>query len=198
MTFDIGNILTGIVPILTVSLLTWWYSAREKRKRNERKKSFQENGKEPFATQVTATDIVSDIVSTMYVFFDEMDVPFDLSEEEDSMECFTVDIEGRNGEIMMRVNVMGDRNMYQIIGRQKTFIPESDRDAAIRAINRYNTQTDAVSGCISEDGAVTFRIGRFIDENAFSVDSFSREFNSVVAAADTITGLILKESSEAG
>ena len=29
MTFDIGNILIGIAPILAVSLLTWWCSARE-------------------------------------------------------------------------------------------------------------------------------------------------------------------------
>ena len=194
MTFDIGNILTGIAPILVVSLLTWWYSSREKRKRNERKKSSQETGKEPIGMQSTCTDTVSDIVSTMYVFFDEMDVPFELSTEEDSVECFTVGIEGRNGGIMMRVYVMADLNMYYIIGRQKTFIPVSNRDATIRAINRYNMQTDAVSGYISEDGTVTFRIGRFVDGDAFSVESFDREFNSVLAAAEDTTDEILKKS----
>ena len=195
MTFDIGNILTGIAPILVVSLLTWWCSSREKRKRNERKKSSQETGKEPIGLQSTCTDTVSDIVSTMYVFFDEMGVSFELSAEEDSVECFTVVIEGRNGEIMIHVNVMAGRNMYQIIAQQKTFVPESDRDAAIRAINRYNMQSNAVSGCISEDGVITFRIGRFIDGDAFSIESFDREFSMVLKAAEDTTNHVLQEAS---
>lgn len=196
MTFDIGNILTGIAPVLVVSLLTWWYSAKEKRKLNKKKNLSQEAGTEPITTQSTCIEPLSDIVSTMYIFFDEMGVPFELSTENDSVECFTVVIEGQHGEIMMHVNVMADRNMYQIIGQQKTFIPESDRDAAIRAINSYNMQAKAVSGYISEDGAVTFRIDRFIDGDAFSVDSFDREFDSVLAAVEDTLNHILKEYSE--
>ena len=95
----------------------------------------------------------------------------------------------------MRVYVMTDRDMYQIIGQQKTFIPESNRDAALRAINRYNMKSNAVSGCISEDGTVTFWIGRYTDGDAFSVDSFASEFNSVLAAAEDTNDIILKEFS---
>ena len=191
MTFDIGNILTGIAPILVVSLLTWWCSSREKRKRSERKNSSQETVKEPIAMQSTSMDIVSD----MYIFFDEMGVSFELSAEEDSVECFTVVIEGRNGEIMIHVNVMADSNIYQIIAQQKNFVPESARDAAIRAINRYNIQSNAVSGWISDDGAITFQIGRFIDGDAFSIESFDREFSMVLAAAEDTTNHVLKEAS---
>ena len=195
MTFDIGSIVSGVALILVVSLLTRWYSSREKRKRNEKKNSSQEIGKEPIAMQSTYTHTVSDIVSTMYVFFDEMGVPFELTMEEDSVECFTVVIVGRNGDIMMRVNVMADRNMYQIIAQQKTFITESNKDAAIRAINRYNMQSNAVSGYISEEGTITFRIDRFIDGEAFSIESFDREFSMVLSAAEDTTNQILEEAS---
>ena len=195
MTFDIGNILTGIAPILVVSLLTWWCSSREKRKRNERKKASRETGKEPIGMQSTCTDTVSDIVSILWTFFDEMETHSELTTEKDSVECFTVGFDGANGEIMMRVYVMTDCDMYQIIGQQKTFIPESNRDAAIRAINKYNMESNAVAGCISKDGAVTFWIGRYIDGDSFSVDSFAREFNSVLAAAEDTTEHILKEAS---
>ena len=200
MAFDIGKILTGIAPVLVVIVLTWWCSVREKRKRNERRRrneknnTSQETGKDPMTLQSTHTDPISDIVSTMYVFFDEMGIAFDLSTEKDSVECFTIGFEGKNGEITMRVYVMTDRDMYQIIGQQKTFIPESNRDAALGAINRYNMEANTVSGCISADGTVTFWIGRYTDGNAFSIDSFAREFNSVLAATEDTTDQILKKS----
>ena len=90
MTFDIGKILTGIAPVLVVMVLTWWCSAREKRKRNEKKNTSQETGKDPITPQSIRTDSMSDIVSTIYVFFDEMEVAFELSTEKDSVECFTI------------------------------------------------------------------------------------------------------------
>ena len=194
MTFDIGTIVGGTAPILVLILLTWWYSAREKRRRNEKRRASQVASKQPIAMR----DTRQDIVSIIWTFFDEMETHFELTTEKDSVECFTVGFDGTDGEIMMRVCVMADREMYQIIGQQNTFITESNRDAAIRAINKYNMESNAVAGCISKDGAVTFWIGRYTDGGSFSVDSFAREFSMVLAAAEDTTGQILKDSSESG
>ncbi len=92
------------------------------------------------------------IVSIIWTFFDEMELACELSTEKDSVECFTVGFDGENGEIIMRVYVMTDRDMYQIIGQRKTFVPESNRDAAIRAIIPFQ---DGLSGIFQ----------RFIFEN---------------------------------
>lgn len=195
MTFDIGHILVGLSGPIALSVVTWWYAAREKRRR-ERKKTSSRPSQETDYAPIAKENQREDIVDLMYYFFDEMEVEFELKTEKNSVECFTVGFDGTNGEIMMRVYVMTDRDMYQIIGQQKVFIPKSDRDAAIKAINRYNMQALAVSGCISEDGTVTFWMSRCTDGNSFTPESFDHEFSMVLAATEDITGQILKAASE--
>ncbi len=195
----IGTIINYVAVVLVMSLITWWYNSKHKRKVKKSPPQKEECSQGDNTSQGDNPEHVSiqrsgkDIVYIIWTFFDEMELACELSTEKDSVECFTVGFDGENGEIMMRVYVMTDRDMYQIIGQRKTFVPESNRDAAIRAINRYNMQTNAVSGCISEDSAVTFWIGRYTEGGAFSVEAFAREFGMVLAAAEDTTTQILNE-----
>lgn len=137
-----------------------------------------------------------DITSTIRNFFDSQEWKYRQYTEEDSVESFMLGFTGLNEEIMFRVDVMPNRNMYHIIAQSETIIPQSNIDAAIKAINRYNLRAQVVSGCVSEEGNIIFWMGRNTDDGSFSEDAFGCDFRMVMREADTATAHIFKEALE--
>ncbi len=192
MSGQIGTIINVVAVMLVISLITWWYNAKHRRRR--RKIASQK--KVSSTDKISSQDKRDDIISKIRKFLDSQELKYDQSTEKNSLESFTIGFEGQNGEISMRVYVMPDQDMYQIIGQQKTFIAESDRNAALRAINRYNMCSNNVAGCLSNDGSITFWIGRFADAETFSEDIFGIEFCNVLHEAEYTTDIILQESKD--
>lgn len=99
-----------------------------------------------------------------------------------------------NEEIMFRVDVMPNHNMYHIIAQSETVIPPSNIDVAIKSINRYSLRAHVVNGCVSEEGKIIFWMGRNTDDGSFSEDAFGCDFYMVMREADTATAQIFKEA----
>lgn len=135
-----------------------------------------------------------DMMSTIRNFFDSQEWKYHQYTEEDSVESFILGFTGLNEEIMFRVDVMPNRNMYHIIAQSETVIPPSNIDAAIKAINRYNLRARVISGCVSEEGNIIFWMGRNTDDGSFSEDAFDCDFHMVMREADTATAHIFKEA----
>ncbi len=190
MNEHIGTIINGVAVMLVISLITWWYDLKHRR----RKRKIASQKKISSTEKMSSQDKTADVISKIRHFLDSQELKYEQCTEKDSIESFSVGFEGENGEISMRVYVMPDQDMYQIIGQQKTFIPESDKDAALRAINRYNMCSNNVAGCISNDGAITFWIGRYADAETFSEVIFEIEFCTVLHEAECTTDILLKES----
>lgn len=129
-------------------------------------------------------------------FFDSQEWKYRKYTENDSVESFLLGFTGDNEEILCRVDVMPSHNMYQIIGQSKTILPASNIDGAIKAINRYNLRAKVVSGCVSEDGSITFWMGRNTDGGSFSEDAFGCDFDMVMRETDMTTAHIFKEAME--
>ena len=127
-------------------------------------------------------------------FFDSQEWKYRQYADEDSIESFMLGFMGLNEEILFRVDVMPNHDMYQIIGQSKTIVPVSNIEGAIKAINRYNLRAKVVSGCIGEDGAITFWMGRNTDGDTFSEKAFGCDFDMVMREADTATAQIFKEA----
>ena len=134
-----------------------------------------------------------DLTTMIRSFFDSQEWKY-RQYAEDSIESFMLGFTGLNEEILFRVDVMPNHDMYQIIGQSKTIIPVSNIERAIKAINRYNLRAKVVSGCIGEDGAITFWMGRNTDGNTFSEKAFGCDFDMVMREADTATAQIFKEA----
>ncbi len=190
MNEHIGTIINGVAVMLMINLITWGYDLKHRR----RKRMIVSQKKMASQDKIYSQDKTDDVISKIRHFLDSQELKYEQCTEKDSIESFTVGFEGQNGEISMRVYVMPDQDMYQIIGQQKTFIPESDREAAFRAINRYNMCSNNVAGCISNDGAITFWIGRYADAETFSEVIFEIEFCNVLHEAEYTTHILLKES----
>ena len=139
-----------------------------------------------------------DMTSTIRSFFDSQEWKYRQYMDEDSVESFMLGFNGLNEEIMFRVDVMPNRNMYHIIAQSKTVIPPSNIDAAIKAINGYNLRAQVVSGCVSEEGNIIFWMGRNTDDGSFSEEAFGCDFDMVMREADTATAQIFQEALAEG
>ncbi len=137
-----------------------------------------------------------DLTTMIKNFFESQKWKYRQYIEEDSVDSFLLGFTGENEEVLFRVDVIPNHNMYQIIGQSKTIVPISNIDGAIKAINRYNLRAKVVSGCVSEDGSITFWMGRNTDGGTFSEEAFGCDFDMVMREVDLSTAYIFKEAIE--
>lgn len=137
-----------------------------------------------------------DVTTMIRTFFDSRQWKYRMYTEEDSVVSFALAFRGDNEETMFRIDVMPNNNIYHIIGQSNTTIPTSNVNAGIRAINQYNLRAKVVSGCVCDNGAITFWLGRNTDGGTFSEDAFSYDFDMVMRAVDDESAHIFKEAME--
>lgn len=147
-------------------------------------------------TQSLESGGAKDMTTMIRSFFDSQEWKYRQYSEEDSVESFLLVFSGVNEEIMLRVDVMPNRNVYHIIAQSKTVIPPFNFDAALKAINSYNLQAQVVSGCVSDEGNIVFWMGRNTDDGSFSENAFGCDFHMVMREVDVETAHIFKEAMQ--
>ena len=178
---EIQNIVNYIIIVLLGGIIIAILSCRRPNSNKEENRSSEIRENKDLTTMIRS-------------FFDSQEWKYRQYSEEDFIESFMLRFTGLNEEILLRVDVIPNHNMYLIIGQSKTIVPVSNIEGAIKAINRYNLRAKVVSGCIGEDGTITFWMGRNTDGETFSEGAFGCDFDMVMREVDKATAHILKEA----
>lgn len=127
-------------------------------------------------------------------YFDKQDWHYRVHTEEDSIISFQLGFNGENEKVLLRVDVLPNNAIYQIISHSETKLPKDKINDGIIAINNYNIKANIVSGCIGTEGNIIFWLGRNIDGNTFSEQAFATDFDMVIQTADYETAQIYKQA----
>lgn len=114
--------------------------------------------------------------------------------DEDSIITFRLGFNGDNEKLMLQVSILPNNAIYQIICQSETKLTQETISNGIIAMNNYNLRARVVSGCVSSEGNITFRLGRNIDGNTFSEQTFAVDFDTVIKEADDKTAQIYKQA----
>lgn len=142
--------------------------------------------------QSVSEDKVEEVIKR---YFDNRDWKYQMFTDENSIITFRLGITGDNETIHIKIDVDPENNKYHIIGGTDTIISANDVCKGILAMNEYNLRAMVVSGCIANDGSIIFWLGRNLNGNAFSEESFVIDFYMVVREADYQTAQIFKQAS---
>lgn len=127
-------------------------------------------------------------------FFDKQEWKYQRYIDEDSVITFRLGINGENETFMLNVHIFPDNDLYQIVGRTETTLPQDAIKNGMIAMNDYNMESSVVSGYITTEGNIIFWLGRNIDGNTFSEKAFSADFYMVTKETDDETAQIYKHA----
>lgn len=137
-------------------------------------------------------DIVTETIKS---YFDSEKWKYELeSQDDDTCHTFYIGFTGHHEELRFRINVFPDNKICQIICRSETKIDSEYLVGASHAINEFNLHSKLVCGCVGDNGAIAFWLGRNTDGDTFSKEAFAADFDIVFRVTDNETAQILKRA----
>lgn len=136
------------------------------------------------------------VIETIKEYFDSKGWNYNTETESNSVIIMLLVFGQPEDRILLRIRVFMDDKAYEIAGQSDVRISPDKIVEAYNTVNDFNTRSRAVCGCITDDGGIIFWIGRVTDGDAFSLESFEREFDMIYKAADIATSQIYTQVSK--